>query len=295
MGELGIALTKTKARSEFKKRSGHTTQHLLTLVVGAAAVEAGAAAPASLPATWNPVSRSDAAQRARTFALQSSLVWTIESVIGYVSDVSRAQPPVISEHLINAIRNEKDKEQKLLKLAQGTSAQTDSALAVVRAGYVWRNRVTHYGAHNLLDSIVKAHLLKNHNFIDSHFSGLNVTEMCKRIEENFPPRLKETAAVIRASAEVVRSIDEAIVEIRGTLPYLKDVLRAHLRPGDGINQGQRAAGLWGGTEAKNRHSLEVFAVRNGLSASSITSTDDEGMAAWLPRDAIQNLLGTATR
>lgn len=288
MGVLSLEYRQTRARAAFKRRSGHTTQHLLTLIVGVDAVRNGAKATDSLPATWNPRNSEDAADRARVFALNAALLWNAESVISYVQDLTRSRPETISRPLTDDIRNVKDKEEKLVLLYRRLRVSEPDALALVRAGYVWRNRVTHYAAENRIDADVCSHLSANAERIDGEYQGLDVGQLVDRIHAGESPRLKETTAIIRAASRLVRRIDENVVTECGTLNYLRAGLAMHLSS-DGT-PARKAAGLWGGTESQNRRSLENFGVQMSLSRDVGALLDDEGLAALTPTEAVRELL-----
>ena len=268
MDEIFVELTRTKARQEFKKRVGTTTQHLLTLVVGLSAVEAGAKAPSTLPARWDPQSPVDAARRARTFANQATLLWTVESLVGYVSDLRRAKPPVIAGALSEQIGSIKDKQEKLVHLAAEMGITDSYELNLVRAAYVWRNRVTHIGARNELNGKVAAALERDAVEIRALYQGLDVFQVIKRIDGNEPPRLKEATAIVRAAGNLVRELDERIVRQLDQEMYLSGLLAEHvLSPETRQARMQRAVGLWGGTPKANARSITTLALQYGLSPS----------------------------
>jgi len=294
MGVLSLEYRQTRARAGFKRRSGHTTQHLLTLVVGVDAVRNGARATDSLPATWNPRNAEDAADRARVFALNAALLWNAESVISYVQDLTRSIPRTLSEALIEDIRKVEDKEEKLVLLCERMTVTELDALALVRAGYVWRNRVTHYAATNKIKDLVASHLATNAERINDEYQGLEVEQLVGRIHRGESPRLKETAAMVRAASRLVREIDRRVVSECGTLNYLRAGLAAHLSNRNVGTPGAKAASLWGGTESQNRRSLENFGVQISLSRDDQASLDDEGLAALSPTDAVDELVQDGT-
>lgn len=260
------------------------------MLVGLDAVREGAKPNSSLPATWNPVDQEDAAARARVFALNATLVWTIESVVSYVKDLTRATPATLDTNLITKIRNEQDKETKLTTLARCLSVEESDALALVRTGYVWRNRLTHYDATNQINADVKAQLRISSDRLKDDYQGLDSAQLIERLEQGKTPRLKETSSIIRAAAALVRSIDERVTETQGTLDYLRAGLSQHLQNPESGSPGQKAASLWGGTETQNRRSLENFGARISLSRIEDACKDDEGLASLTPREALRMLL-----
>lgn len=266
MDPISLKLSRTRARRDFKNRAGTTTQHLLTLIVGLDAVKAGVEARTELPATWNPVSKHDAAMRARTFANQAALLWTVESVVGYVTDLKREKPGILTETIIDRINGLKDKEDKLVALADEFGLAECTALLLVRAAYVWRNRVTHIGAHNKLASDVIRDLLDRKVEIEETYQGLRVSEMIGRIESSEPPRLKESTAISRAAGYLVRDIDAKAVGNVDLTNHIRSMLHSYLQEASGPEQKmQRAVGLWGGTPDANRRSITTFLLQSGLS------------------------------
>lgn len=259
---LPVAVSRTTALRDFRSRSGHTTQYLLTLIVGADAVRRGCGDAAGLPAAWNPTSLEDAASRARTFVLQAATVWNAESVIGYVSSVTKSVPAVLSDDLRRKVNETKAREDKLVVLCDGVDLPASTSLALVRSAIVWRNRLTHVHASNRLAQEVVALLKASEDSILEDFQGLKAGEMIQRIHDGAPPRLKEAAALIRASSALTRSLDERICARIETHAYLREVLRLHLEPE--ASRTARATGIWGGTAEQNRRSILNVLAQAGL-------------------------------
>lgn len=262
MDRLSIGLTRTRALRDYRRRSGHSTQALLTLLVGAEAVKGGAEAPDDLPASWNPISRADAAGRARAFALQAALVWAAESLIGYMTSLTRSQPPVLQDNLTQAVRAERSRESKLVLLRSGLGLCETTASALTRSALVWRNKLTHVNATNVVDPSVRQFLLSSHQEIAGEYQGLDAGEYLARIQRGQAPRLKEAAAVNRAMAAVTRELDEVACRQVDVESYFLQILVEYLTPLD--TRHIRAHGLWGGTSLQNRRSLLNVASQYGL-------------------------------
>ncbi|MEO9247167.1 hypothetical protein ABDK96_05700 [Citricoccus nitrophenolicus] len=250
----------------------------------------GVEAKSELPATWNPVSRKDAAMRARTFANQASLLWTIESVVGYVTDLRREKPSVLPDVLISKIKSTKDKEEKLEVLSNHLGLGGETSLLLVRAAYVWRNRVTHIGANNRLDPVVERELKARSAEIEQDYQGLIITEMLTRIETNEPPRLKESAAISRAAGYLIRDIDAKAVESVDLTCYISDKLRNYLSEPPTTDQSlKRAVGLWGGTASANCRSISNYLLQQGLSVSEGAGVESD-LFELTPKEAVDYLL-----
>jgi hypothetical protein len=286
LSSLPVSISRTTALRDFRSRSGHTTQYLLTLIVGTDAVRRGCPAPPGLPATWNPQSREDAAGRARTFALQAATVWNAESVIGYVSSVTRSQPALISEPLVDRVNEIRAREGKLVALCDGVSHPRTNSLALVRAAIVWRNRLTHVHASNRLEQDVVASLRSAHDAIADEYQGLNVTELMERVHGGAPPRLKEAAALIRASSALTRSLDERICTQIDIVRYLQEVLYQYLEPAE--LRVPRATGLWGGSPKQNRRAILNVAAQRGMRTDSSDPIESE-LPAMTPKAAVAHL------
>ena len=269
MAMLPISLSRSTALRDFRKRSGHTTQHLLTLIVGADAVRRGAEPPQNLPASWDPKSREDAAGRARTFAIQAATVWTAESVIGYVTSITRASPQLLDASLKETIDGVTSRDRKLIALSGGIAYADTACLALVRAGLVWRNRLTHVHATNRVNADVEKQLHMFQSLIAQDYQGLHPKEMVERIHGDQPPRLKESAALNRAASALVRSLDELICSHVNPADYLDALLRDHLAPP--VTRARRAEGLWGGTQTQNRRSILNLAAQKGLRTNADTA------------------------
>jgi len=285
-----LQMNRTRSRRDYNERTGSITQQLLTIVVGLSAVENGAERPVSLPATWNPQSRVDAARRARSFANQAALVWTMESVIGYVNDLMRERPGVLGDDLRDSLRTITDKESRLGALARAMGIADSVDLDLVRAGYVWRNRLTHLRARNALKPDVISGLEMHAEHISEHFQGLRTSDMILRIQGNNPPRLKEVSSVVRAAAQLVREIDGRVISTVNLGDYVGELLKEHLsEPETADGAMRRAVGLWGGTAHANARSIAAFACQHGL-APSQSPTFDSSLDQMIPTEALALLL-----
>lgn len=280
---LPVGLGRTTALRDFRARSGHTTQYLLTLIVGTDAVRRGHNAPEGLPASWNPRSREDAASRARTFALQAATVWNAESVIGYVSSITKSRPALVSETLTAEVNGTRSREDKLVALCAGVGHPLTAETALVRAAMVWRNKLTHVHAQNRLAQDVVASLRTAGESIANGYQGLNVAELIDRIQDGAPPRLKEATALIRASAALTRSLDERICEQIEVSTYLEEVLRQYLAPHE--RRVARATGIWGGSPKQNRRSIINVAAQAGMRTDAAESIDSD-LATLTPKAAV---------
>lgn len=283
---LQVGISRSTELRDFRVRSGHTTQYLLTLVVGTEAVRSGFRAPEGLPAAWNPKSREDAAGRARTFALQAATVWNAESVIGYVSSITNARPALLTEDLSAKVRDTRAREDKLVALCSGVDHPATTALALVRAALVWRNRLTHVHSANRVAQEVVASLRASEGSIAEDYQGLAVTEMLQRIQDGAPPRLKEATALIRASGVLTRSLDQHICSRTNITSYLNEVLRQHLEPPE--HRKARAIGIWAGTPIQNTRSILNVAAQAGMRTDASDPIDSE-LPLLTPRGAVAHL------
>lgn len=283
---LPIAVSRTTALRDFRARSGHTTQYLLTLIVGTDAVRRGHEAPDDLPASWNPKSREDAAGRARTFALQAATVWNAESVIGYVSSITKSRPALVSEALTNDVNVIRAREEKLVALSAGVNHPLTADLSLVRAAMVWRNRLTHVHSQNRLAQDVVASLRSSADSISDDYQGLKVAELIERIQKGAPPRLKEATALIRAAGALTRSLDERICAHIEVSKYLDEVLRLYLAPSE--HRVVRATGVWGGTPTQNRRAILNVAAQAGMRTDAAKPIDSD-LPTLTPKVAVARL------
>lgn len=258
----------------------------MTLLVGVEAVKDGAKAPDDLPASWNPLSRADAAGRARAFALQAALVWGAESLIGYLSSLTRSRPPVLPDEFVTAVNAESNREAKLVRLREVLCLPQSTASALTRSALVWRNKLTHVHATNTVDSSVRQFLLDNRQQIAGNYQGLDPEKYLERIQLGKSPRLKEAAAVNRAMAAVTREIDEEVCRRIDVESYFLGILTEYLSPPD--TRSLRAHGLWGGTSIQNRRSLLNVASQNGLRTDMEDGFDTE-LPELSPRHALTYL------
>lgn len=290
MDGFHLAIGPSRARTAFKMRAGHTTQDLLTVIVGLDAVKAGARAEDALPARWDPKSKSDASSRARTFANQAALLWIVESLMGYVKELTRLKVARLPTALAEKIDTTRSKEEKLLVLSSAYGASDSSNLALLRAGYVWRNRLTHVGSTNLLDRNVRARLLDRSEALSADFQGLDVSEMIARIEASEAPRLKEATAMARAANRLVQELDDAIIDELDDEAYLRVVLKIWLLEASGSDRMRRARGVWGSTPEKARRSLHTLARERSMTEREEV-VFQSGLASLTPKAALEELVG----
>lgn len=235
----------------------------------------GAEAPDDLPASWGPISAEDAAGRARTFALQAALVWSVESLSGYVSSLMRSAPALLAEQLKRELTEAGSREKKLTLLRSRLGLQESSSSALVRAALVWRNKITHVFATNRVDPAATRFLMEHRDEIRESFQGLQAEQMLDRIRASQAPRLKEVSAVNRAMAAVTKEIDAAVCAQVDIESYFSSIIVDHLEPEQ--TRSLRAHGLWGGTTAQNRRSLLNLAAQYGLQTDA-----DMGISSDLP-------------
>src|SRR5687768_14649114 len=114
-----------------------------------------------------------------------------ESVIGYVTSITNASPQLIGDSLKEKINGVTSREEKLMALSRGIGYADTPCLALVRAGLVWRNRLTHVHPTNRVKADVVRQLDNFQSLIAQDYQGLHPIEMVERIHGDQPPRLKE--------------------------------------------------------------------------------------------------------
>lgn len=194
-------------------------------------------------------------------------------MIGYVTSITKASPQLIGDSLKDTINGVRSREEKLVALSRGIGYADTPCLALVRAGLVWRNRLTHVHATNRVNADVEKQLDKFQARIAQDYQGLHPKEMVERIHGDQPPRLKESAALNRAASALVRSLDELICSQANPADYLDALLRDHLAPP--VTRARRAEGLWGGTQTQNRRSILNVAAQKGLRVGSAVSDAED--------------------
>jgi hypothetical protein len=183
-------------------------------------------------------------------------------VIGYVTSITKASPQLFGDSLKETINGVRNREKKLMELSRGIGYADTPCLALVRAGLVWRNRLTHLHANNRVNADVVGQLDNFQSLIAQDYQGLHPIEMVERIHRDQPPRLKESTALNRAASTLVRSLDEIICSRVDPADYLDAILGDYLvRP---VTRARRAEGLWGGTQTQNRRSILNVAAQAGL-------------------------------
>jgi hypothetical protein len=182
---------------------------------------------------------------------------------------------LIGDSLKETINGVTNRDKKLLALSRGIGYADTPCLALVRAGLVWRNRLTHVRPTNRVNADVIRQLDNFQSVIAQDYQGLHPIKMVERIHGDQPPRLKESTALNRAASALVRSLDELICSRVDPADYLDALLRDYLE--HSVTRARRAEGLWGGTQTQNRRSILNVAAQAGLRTDA-----DPAFASDLP-------------
>ncbi len=118
--------------------------------------------------------------------------------------------------------------------------------------------------------------------------------MIAHVDKAGAPTFKEIASLVRATQNLVRAIDGALVGIVDLESYLRQALVLYLNE----NPGGRSANIWGRSESRRLGTIVQIACNAGLSQFEPTSAPTNHisweylreLAKWSPKEALAELL-----
>jgi len=269
---MAFYLNESAARKVFKDLLGNANHLLITILVGLHAVESGLIkeAPKELRAAWNPKDKIASSRRSRILTLQMALVRSTDALDAYIA-YARRKPFLIRDGKLQAEIDVAGHKVLLkffaLKLHCLAGEGEEAILAaLVEVMIVWRNRLVHSLADNTISSQTEQLIHTNSEWIKDQFNGMSVDRMLADFDSERPPTFKETASFIRATHQVVESLDRFLLSHLDAESYLKELIWSSA----GANDSERAKqiqNVWGRDECDRPTRVFSFLQNRGLATS----------------------------
>jgi hypothetical protein len=272
--------------------AGQNNHFLITILVGLAAVESGAASlPDGMRVSWAPHDRTSSAGRSREFATRAMLAWLVDALSAYIRALTlppTVANPAVMEGIAQANASDEGLGGRIRSVAE-VCGQAGSAEAVlVDVANSWRNRIVHQATTRKLGkplaSAARAHAVE----FEDLYQGLRVEDLIKHVEHRpaAAPTLKEITAIVRAAHKLVERIDGLLLRGLDLELYLRVILRQYLA-GDEDNNDRspmiRASKVWGKSSDRRKSAIAQIACNSGF------ATWRDGAPNKLPATAIDNL------
>jgi hypothetical protein len=274
METTDLCLLVSPARRAFKKMAGQNNHFLITILVGLAAVESGAAVlPEGMRVSWAPHNRASSAARSREFATKSLLAWLIDALDAYIRALR--YPPSIANAAVKKGITEADANDgglggRVHAVAAATRQAGSIEAILVDIAIVWRNRLVHQlTARKLSKPLANLARTRSAEFADL-YQGLRIEDLITRVERRpaAAPTLKEVTAIVRAIHKLVERVDGALLRDLDLDLYLREVLRQYLVAEEGThakNATSRASKVWSKSLDRRMSAIVQIAYNSGLS------------------------------
>ncbi|WP_156737755.1 hypothetical protein [Mycobacterium sp. E735] len=259
---MPLVLKATPARSAFKKMLGQNNHFLITILVGLDAVESGQAnLSPEFSTSWSPINAHASARRSRDFATKALLAWASTALDTYRRQLSTPTNVYLSIGECDAIKAEEGLGARLQRLSQLVGAVMGPEKELVELLVVWRNRVVHTNARDVVSGGLKRRLLANQALLAKDYQGLNIERAMEGARRGNAPKFKEITALVRAAHIFVREIDKAILARVDLDKCLLAVLSTYVSE-DPV---KRCRNIWGRDAARRRRSIMQVAQSYGMS------------------------------
>jgi hypothetical protein len=299
-----LCLLESSARRDFKKMAGQNNHFLITILVGLAAVESGAAVlPDGMRVSWAPHDRASSAARSREFATKALLAWLTDALSAYVR-ASRLPPRIANSAVEAGIAHADADDGGLAGRVRAVAAaigQAGSPEAVlVDVAIAWRNRLVHQTtARKLSKPLANAARAHAAQFTEL-YQGLRIDDLITRAEHRpaAAPTLKEITAIVRAAHKLVEGIDGVLLQGLDLDPYLREILRQHLMDEEDTNPKNpmiRASKIWSKSLDRRKSAIIQIAYNNGFTRyhdgapNKLLATTIDALADMSPAEAVAEL------
>ena len=119
---------------------------------------------------------------------------------------------------------------------------------MVEVAIAWRNRLVHNFANNDISEKIRISLMEKENIIEGNYSGLNISSLLDRFDQEKTPRFKEITSLVRAVHNFVYEVDSVLLSKLDLKKYLEEILIYHLKKNYDANSSQRpnsrAGSIW---------------------------------------------------
>jgi hypothetical protein len=272
-GMVILYLNESKARRLFKELLGNANHLIVTALVGLDAIEQGLVTdvPEQLHAAWSPKDRMASARRSRRLVLDMVLVRAVDALDLYIR-ASRRNPALVQDDgLRNAIDAAGRSIFEKLRAIESHYGHKDPLLFAM--GYVmiaWRNRSAHTEADTEVDQRTRELLLNEAKRIEEIFSGLSAERLLDGFD-NHSPAFKEVASMIRATHQLVQTMEASQFASLNVERYLRDLIWYSVDT-DSLNSADaekkrksRMQSIWGQDISDRERAFVRMLISSGLS------------------------------
>lgn len=243
-----LAMFRTHPRATFKRDAGQNNHFLITILVGLDGVQHGAVEKRpEFSTTWNPVDVVSSAARSRAYAINTSLVW-ISDLIDVYARTAQSLPGICSQHDLDYIRGDgrDGKSRRLGRYARLIGVDETPELGLIQLAHHWRNKIVHSSASGLVDGEVRGSLRRAALEIEAGYSGLVVNDLIANEAAGRSPTFKEIASIIRASHNLVQSLDRAALPRIDFEELAERTIAKYLAGDEESDWNVRTQSLWAG-------------------------------------------------
>lgn len=206
-------MKQTPARSQFKKHMGQANHHLVTALVALDTLDASevSTAPPALHAAWNPRDRRQSVSRSRSFVEQSFLAWAVDSLDMYATLLYRRPNYLQDATLASELDGCGRSVSKKIHCLGAHFAIDPLTIALVDVLITWRNNVFHALTDNMVCPRCVRAISDEVERLGSEHCGLDASDLLPKALKGAPLTFKETASLIDAAHQYVRTIDDAVI------------------------------------------------------------------------------------
>lgn len=197
---------KTPAYTPFIKSVGKTVHHLNTIAVGLAGVESGdCTKPGKLDVSWNPIDLRASSRDARSFTLESTIVFVAEELCEYNSKIINS-PNVGEVSLKSSERS--IKHEALSKHLSITPIELSlGPLLLIH----WRNRIIHKKSKASLTGTQKKEFTNVSETVREGYKNLCINRLLNDFDRK-RPTIKDVSSLIAMTINYVKLVEKLIPE-----------------------------------------------------------------------------------
>ena len=259
-------MKQTPARRQFKRMAGGTNHFLITILIGLDAVRTGRAERGpSFSTSWAPHDVVRSANRSSEFAIKALMSWTVDALDSYALALNKKpfllQTPADRNALGAVGRSVAGRTDWL---AARFRLLSEPSYALTAVAIVWRNRLVHSRAENVVAAPVRELIEATAAEIARDYQGLDVKVLLADLSQGRVPKFKEATALVRAVQTFVEHLDQQVLQILELNPFFGEALEEYVSD----NPAQRIANVWGKDPVRRASSLRQLAMEHGIGESS---------------------------
>lgn len=204
-------MSESKYLKSLLEEVGHSVHNLNTIAVSLSNLPESPSVPSGMNIKWAPKSITSSSHNARRFAVRSAIVFSVEVLFEYLSQISNDK----MWKLLNNDRNFKvelkskdSKARRFSVFCEGIPGLEDEWRVLVELLCHWRNRIVHASTSKASLSAKDRQFLKSRaDYFYSGFHHFDVEKTVKDFEAD-KVTLKEATTLITLLIKCARKIDE---------------------------------------------------------------------------------------